>query len=90
MAQEPRIELAIYIDNREYAMRVWPAVPRVGEEIMLRRMAPDDQQPGFPAPKIVQDEHAIAIVDAVCWGTSDKSRESPWSEIRVSLFCYWR
>jgi hypothetical protein len=90
MAIEPRIELAIYVGNRQYAMRVWPAVPRVGEEIMLRRMAPDEEQPPFPARKIVQDEHAIAIVEAVCWGTSDKSRESLWSELRVSLFCKWR
>jgi hypothetical protein len=85
---EGRIELAIYIDNKQYAMRVWPAVPRVGDEVMVRRMA--DEQPPFPAPKVVQDEHAIAIVDAVCWGTSDASREGPWRELRVSLYCHWR
>lgn len=45
MTQQPRIELAIYIDNKEYAMRVWPAVPRVGDEIMVRRMA--DEQPAW-------------------------------------------
>lgn len=90
MAQSPQIEIAIYIENREYAMRVWPAVPRAGDEIMLRRMAPDDEQPSFPQPKIILSEHAIAIVETVCWGTSDRSRESPWAELRVSLFCKWR
>jgi hypothetical protein len=76
-----KIEISIYIDGQGYyCMRMWPAVPRVGEEIMIRRV---EQKEGA-------DEHAIAIVDSVCWGTSSDSREQPWSELRVSLFCHWR
>lgn len=79
MTEFRHIEVSIYIDNREYAMRTWPAVPRVGEEVMVRRVE----------DKKVIDEHAIAIVDAVCWGTSSGSREIHTGELRVSLFCRW-
>lgn len=90
MSQSPMIEIAIYIEGAEYAMRVWPAVPRVCDEIMVRRMEPRDETHNMINRPQVLDEHAIVIVEAVCWGTSDRSRESPWSELRVSLFCKWR
>jgi uncharacterized protein YebE (UPF0316 family) len=90
VSQQPKIELSIYIDNQAYGMRIWPAVPRVGDEIMVCRMEPrTDEHSIFNRPKVI-DEHAIAIVETACWGTSDRSRESPWSELRVSLFCKWR
>jgi len=84
MAQAPQIEVSIYIGNRKYAIRVWPAIPRIGEEVMLRRLAPEDEHPSITERKALLTEHAIAIVESVCWGTS------PWTELRVSLFCKWR
>lgn len=82
MTREYRLEISIYIAGKEYAMRVWPAIPRVGDEIMVRRID--------PISKAVLDENGIVVVKDVCWGTSKLSRESPWSECRVSLFCEWR
>lgn len=90
MAQAPQIEISIYIENKEYAMRVWPAVPRVGDEVMVRRIEEKTQAHGIVNRPQVINEHAIAIVETVCWGTSDVSRDPPWSELRVSLFCKWR
>lgn len=90
MSQEPKIEIQIYIDNEAYALRVWPSVPRVGDEIMVRRVEERNETHSVVNGRKVIDEHAIAIVKAVCWGTSDHSRESPWRELRVSLFCKWR
>jgi len=90
MTDTTRIEIAIYIDDQEYAMRVWPAVPRVGDEIMVRRVEPRNETHNMVNRPRVLDEHAIAVVETVCWGTSDKSRDGPWSELRVSMFCKWR
>lgn len=76
----PLIDISIYIDEREYASRRWPAVPRRNEEVMVCRVENRE----------VIDAHAIAIVDDVCWGTSLESRNGFAGELRVSLFCHWR
>jgi hypothetical protein len=55
------IEIRIYLDDKEYGIRSWPAVPRVGDHIAIAVK---------PAGKI-----ATAKVTGVLWGITEASRQ---------------
>jgi hypothetical protein len=73
------VEISIYIGDREYGVRYWPAVPRAGDDVVLRRVEDG---------KVFGD--GVVTVETVCWGTSKESRQGLDGELRVSLLCNWR
>ena len=49
-------ELYFIVDDKDYAFRIWPGVPRVGDRVMMHPS---------PAPRKF-------IVEAICWGVREE------------------
>lgn len=65
------INIMIELDGKDYAMRVWPAVPRIGEWVYL----------GYPN-NVFKVE-----VKAVDWGVNEGSAGLRPKKIDVRLYC---
>lgn len=59
LKDKPLIRIALYLDEKEHGVRYWPAVPRIGETMMV---------------EIGDDVHRRIVLDVV-WGISKESRK---------------
>jgi len=59
LKDKPLVRIAVYIGTVEHGARYWPAVPRIGEKMMVA----------------IKDEVVELVVNDVVWGISKESRK---------------
>lgn len=59
LRDKPLVRIAVYIGQVEHGVRYWPAVPRIGEKMLVE----------------IKGDVAQLVVSDVVWGISKESRK---------------
>jgi hypothetical protein len=70
---EEKVQIEIYVDGTMYGERRWPAVPRVGDHLLVRGMVEGDRD-ALSAVKVIR----------ILWGGNFHSRAyQEWPIVRL-------